>query len=301
MACNEENSLQNYVDFAIQQFDECEKRLSQIEENFQIRMNGKTIGGLIRALFGTICWFLIFCIFFWSIREYINSNINLVGFSLSTLLVVFMFSDEVVSLLYYRKIITYKKNIVQLRNRINVGRSSIKSNQDMLLKSKLNNWNYSISVSPSIPEEASSIESKINDIASLKGGFINGIKNFLFFTFTIAVVVVGSWTLFETAEIMTGIVGEPISNGTMLAICIIGEVIAVIIEIILAKIVWGKTDCSVTNTTLFISVVGPIMFLALAVTILLLVLLGMWAIRMVVIIAIIAIIVAIFWGAISGR
>lgn len=301
MTFSENISLQNYADSANQKFNESESRLSQIEGSFQTRMNGKTTGSLVGAMFGTVCWLVAFCVFIWYIRGYVDNTIRLICFGISLALVASLIIDEIISFSYYGKISSYKNNITQLKNRVSVGRSSIKSNQDTFMKSRANGWRHPLSVGTSIPEEAASIESTINGMESLKGGFINGLKNFLFFSFAIAITAVGSWALFGTAgEIMTGIYPDPIDYSTVNTLCTIGLVITVIGEIILAKMVWGKTDCSVTNTTLFIATVGPVMFLALVLLATLLVMLVMWAIAIVIAIGAVVIAGACVCGLISG-
>lgn len=301
MTFSENISLQKYADSANQKFNESESRLSQIEGSFQTRMNGKTTGSLVGAMFGTVCWLVAFCVFFWYIRGYVDNTIGLICFGISLALVASLIIDEIISFSYYGKISSYKNNITQLKNRVSVGRSSIKSNQDTFMKSRANGWRHPLSVGTSIPEEAASIESTINGMESLKGGFINGLKNFLFFTFAIAITAVGSWALFGTAgEIMTGISGEDIGGDTIMTLCVIGLLITVVGEIILAKMVWGKTDCSVTNTTLFIAAVGPVMFLALVLVATLLVMLVMWAIAIVIAIGAVVIAGACVCGSISG-
>lgn len=301
MTFSENISLQKYADSANQKFNESESRLSQIEGSFQTRMNGKTTGSLVGAMFGTVCWLVAFCVFFWYIRGYVDNTIGLICFGISLALVASLIIDEIISFSYYGKISSYKNNITQLKNRVSVGRSSIKSNQDTFMKSRANGWRHPLSVGTSIPEEAASIESTINGMESLKGGFINGLKNFLFFTFAIAITAVGSWALFGTAgEIMTGISGEDIGGDTIMTLCVIGLLITVVGEIILAKMVWGKTDCSVTNTTLFIATVGPVMFLALVLVATLLVMLVMWAIAIVIAIGAVVIAGACVCGSISG-
>jgi len=301
MTCGGNISLQKYADAATQKFNESESRLSEIESSFQTRMNGKTTSGLIGAMFGTACWLVVFCVFFWYIRRYIDNTVCLICFGISLALIISLFVDELISFSYYGKISSYNNNIVQLKNRVNMGRSSIKSNQSSFMTSRSNGWRYPLSVGSSIPEEAISIESTINGMESLKGGFINGLKNFLFFTFAVAITAAGSWALFETAAgIMTGFSGESISSETLQTLCVGGLMITVIGEIVLAKMVWSKTDCAVTNITLFIAAAGPVMFLALVAAVTLLVMLVLWAVS--ILLAILAVVVggAIVFGSISG-
>lgn len=301
MNFSENISLQKYADTANQKFSETENRLSQIAGSFETRMNGKSKAGIIGSMFATICWAVAICVFFGFIRGYVDGTLHLICLGIALALLVTLFIDEIVNFSYYGKISSYRDNINQLKNRVSIGRSSIKSNQDTFMKSRSNGWRHPLSAGTSIPEEATSIESTINGMESLKGGFINGLKNFLFFTLAITITAVGSWALLGTAgEIMTGIYPDPIDYSTVNTLCTIGLVITVVGEIILAKMVWSKTDCSVTNATLFIAAAGPLMFLALIAVATLIVMLVMLAIAVVVAIAGVAIAGACICGAISG-
>jgi len=301
MNFSESISLQKYADTANQKFSKTENRLSQIAGSFETRMNNKSKSGIIGSMFATICWAVAACVFFGYIRGYVDATLHLICLGIALALLVTLFIDEIVNFSYYGKISSYKDNINQLKNRVSIGRSSIKSNQDAFMKSRSNGWRHPLSVGTCIPEEATSIESTINGMESLKGGFINGLKNFLFFTFAIAITAVGSWTLLGTAgEIMTGIYPDPIDNSIVNTLCVIGLLITVVGEIILAKIVWSKTDCSVTNATLFIVVAGPLMFLVLVAVATLIVMLVMLTIAIIVAIAGLVIAVACICGAASG-
>lgn len=99
---------------------------------------------------------------------------------------------------------------------------------------------------------------------------------------------------------MTEFIGEYISYDTNPILFVIGLLITVVGEIILAKMVWSKTDCSVTNTTLFIAAVGPVMFLALVVVATLLVMLVVLAVSILIAIAGVILAGACVCGAISG-
>lgn len=279
-------SIQKYANAATKDFNECENRLSEIEGSFQTRMNGKTTRGLIGAMFGTACWYGVFCVFYWYIRRCIDDTVWLICFGISLALIVSMFIDEFISFSYYRKIASYNHDIVQLKNRVNIGRSSIKSNQDSFMNSRSNGWHYPLSVGSSILEEATFIERTINGMESLKGGFINGLKNFLFFTFTVAFTVAGSWALFETAEgiiyRIDGVYVGGSSSNNLQIWCVCGLIITIVCEIFLAKIVWSKTDCAVTNITLFAAAVGPVLFLTVAAIEILLVKLAVWTVSIVI-------------------
>ena len=299
MYLSEKISLQHYADSANQKFTASENKLYKIEGSFQTRMNGKTIGRLVRALLGTLCWVLLFGAFFWYIKDYIDRYVYLAGLSISLALMVAMIVDEIISISYYGKISSYIGKIIQFKNGVIVARSSIKSSQDELMKYRTTGWLHPLSVSPSILEEADSLENTINSMESFKGGFLNGLKNFLFFCFAIVITVVGSSALFLIAEdIVMRIAGEYVSGGVLIGI--ISLVIAVAADVFFAKKAWSKADCSVTNNTLFVAALGPVMFMALATIAALLVVVVLWGIAIVIAGGIIALVVAVLSASAGG-
>ena len=172
-------SLQKQADFANKQFMDTESQLSKIEGSFVTRTQGKTRGKMVGAIFATILWFVAVCIAF-VFTTGVNGILRVISFAVILTLLVFMILDECIEFSYYGKILTYKDKILQLKERISIGRSSLKSNHDAFLDSRTMGWDYPLAAGTSIPEEAASVESTINGMESIKGGFINGMKNFLF-------------------------------------------------------------------------------------------------------------------------
>jgi len=289
--------LDRYADSASKQFDESESRLSQIEGSFETRMKGKTKTGIIGSMIGTIGWLVILIFSFSYIGKHVGNPWFLLALGVSLALIVSILIDEAINYSYYGKISVYKDNISQLKNRVSIGRNSIKANQDAYMKSRANGWNYVLTSGSSISEEAMNIENTINNMQSLKGGLINGLKNILFFAAAVSVTAVGSWALFEVVdEIVQAITGESLSNTWY----IIGMVLAVICDVILAKKFWSKTDCAVTNITLFAIAAGPVCFLALVVVVTLIVMLVILVVEIFLAILGVCVVGAIAFGATSG-
>lgn len=301
MKFSEKISLQKYADTANQKFSETENMLSQIAGNFETRMGGKTKAGIIGSMFVTIGWGVAACVFFKYTGGYVDDTFRLICLGIAFALLSTLLIDEIISFSYYGKISAYRDTVNQLKKRVSIGRSSIGLNQDSFMKARSNGWRHQLSVGTSITEEATSIESTINGMESLKVGFINSLKNFLFFTFAIAITATGSWALFGVAGgFINGISGESMDYGTINTLCIIGLLITVVGEIILAKMVWSKTDCAVTNTTLFIVVVGPVMFLALIAVTTFFVALVVWLVSLAIAIAGVAVAIVLVGASISG-
>lgn len=264
MNFNNSFTLKTFSDSAEKQFNEMQSRLEKIEGSFQTRMDGRTTGGLVGAFIGTMFWCAALIALFVFLRGRVNDILLLVTAGASLALLLAMLIDHIMSFAYYGKIAKYKTAVSQLRSRVAVGKNSIKANYDTFMGTRKRGWDYRLSPAPSIPEKATSLVSTMTNMESLKGGFINGAKNFFFYVVVIMITIVGGVALFQIGgQIMTGISGESLSEDTIQILNIVALAIVGIGEVILAKLVWSKTDCKVTNVTLLILAVGPAAFLAL--------------------------------------
>lgn len=263
MNFNENIILDAYSDSANKQFDDLQERLSGIGNNFQSRMNGKTTSGLIGSLIGTLTWLAVFGLAVSLAWNYCEHMLLLIGSGAVVGLIIFVIIDRIMDFSYYGNISSYKNSISLLKNRVSIGKSSIKTNNDAFLNSKINGWRFLLKAAPSIPDEATSAETTMANMESLKKGFINGAKNFFYFASVLAVAVTGAVALFPVAEEIMNIGGHGPSGDIALVLNIIALVIAAIGTVILAKLIWSKTDCNVNNVTIFATVIGPVAFLVL--------------------------------------
>lgn len=293
--------LDTYFNNANKQFGDMQSRLSEIENSFQTRMNGKTTGGLVGSLIGTVAWLAVFIACAVFARNTVDNTLLLIAMAIAGGLILFMLIDNIMDFSYYGKIASNKNSISQLQNRVSIGKNSIKSNHDAFMASRAKGWNYLLNAAPSIPEEATSVETTMTNMESLKKGFISGAKNFFFYATVVAITVVGCIALFPTgSSIITGISGESISSDTLMTLNVVALIVTGVIEIILAKLVWSKTDCNVNNITLFIVTLGPVAFLALIAVATLLVMLVIWLASIVIAILIVVVAGAIVFACVCG-
>ena len=278
MNFNNSIDLDKYAESANKELGDMRNRLSEIKSSFGTRMDGQTAGGTFGSLLGSILWLAAYLfgayeaktrLYMFNTGYYYGSrtveNICLyAAVGVMALLLLFMIIDALMRFSYYGRLSSHRGSVTQLMNRVDKGISSIGSHQEIFKRSKLKGWDYNLKIASSIPEEALCIEETMKHVSSLKRGFANGAKNFFFFTAAVVVTVAECIALFPTGNgIIMGISGESFSSGTLLTFSIIGTVIAVIGEIILAKLAWSGSDCSVTNVTLFILLLGPVIFLAI--------------------------------------
>lgn len=301
MNFNNSFTIQDLVTDANKKFKELQTRLNKIDDRLRTCMNGKTRVGLIFAIIFTLVWGGIFGYFHNYIKNMVNPDFLKVSFIASLVLVVVMLIDHAINFKYYGTIMQYQGRLYQLKRQLDMGKNNVSLNKDVFLKSRSNGWRHALEVGESIPEETKKIEESLAGVEALSSGFINGLKNFLYYTVTIVIMIIGSLALFNMASgIITGISGESISESTLQILCIIGFVIAGIIEILLAKLVWGATNCSVTNLTLLIIPAGPILFLLVMTLGTLLVLLVVAVVSILLYLAALAIGAACLCGSISG-
>lgn len=257
-------SLSQYATDANTQYNAVQSRLSKIESGFQVRMDGRSIGGLIGSFIFTLCWLAAFVVGAVYTAQWVYKPMLLACLGSAFLLILFMMIDTVVNVSYYGKIAGYKSTIVQLRNRVNTGRDSVKTNHDAFMASRAKGWHYPLYAGSSIPRTATAIETTMAGMESLKAGFLNGVKNVFYYITVIIFTITSCYSLFPISNrIIVGISGENLAPKTLLILNLVALAIIFVLEIIFAKGAWGASNCSVKNTTLFILLAGPAMFLAL--------------------------------------
>ena len=252
-------TLKTMSENADKRFSETEKRLSTMAGSFRRRMDGKTIGRLIGAIIGTLLWIAAFVVFYIYTSNMMISIIFQVSAPVVGALMLSLLIDTIIDISYYGRISSYGNSVTDLRNRITRGAGSINTDYDKFLNAKNKGWDMPLKVGSSIPDEAISIENAVVGMEKLKKGFINGLKNVLFFTAVIMVTIAGCDVLFEVGKgILDAVSGGEISDKLSDILCNIAVIISCIAEIILARLVWSATDCRVNGVTLLILPAGPI-------------------------------------------
>lgn len=266
--------LDNYSDKASDEFTKMLTRLSEIGDDINNRMNGITLGNSIKSLIGSLFWIAFFVVFIIVVDEFVNAVFMVITMICAMLLMAFMLLDNILNISYYGNIHHYENALNVLKKRISNGFESLTSNYDAFMLSKDKMWNFPLSVGKSIPDEAINIVDSLSKIESLKKGFINGAKNFLYYVTIICFTVTTCVALFTaSSSIMMGISGTDIDETTLIVLNIIAMILVVVGEILLAKFAWSKSECKVNNLTLFVLFAGPVAFLLLILIATLLVLL----------------------------
>lgn len=293
-----------YSENASMQFDDTSRSLRDLESSFHSKMNGKTVGGLFASFVGTVIWLAIFKFCGFYARNMINNVYLIIAAVVTFLLLFIMLLDNFIDLVYCEKITSYKNLIVELKNVVRHEKDSLHVNTGIFLNSRASGWNLELHVAPSVPSESRSIASTMSNIENIQKGFLFGAKNFFFFSTVIVITIVGCIALFPTAsEIFAGTTSaafDSISSDVLMLINIAAMIIAVIGVTIIAKFIWSKTDCNVTNLTLFVLLLGPILFIALVAIVALVVLICSYLIAIIIALAIVAMFFACVFAATSG-
>lgn len=280
-------TLSDYSQSARNAMNGWSERLDQTEKQIAVRMGDKTVGAIIGAMVGTIAWTVICVLFVNSFNSGDMGLLKTFGLIGIFLLAGVLLVDAIISINYYGKLQRYKNKISGLKSQLTIGRNSIGVHQDKLLASKENGWKFSFQIGKSISVEAITMESKIAGMETLKKETLPTIENVLYFIDAVLITIVFSIPLFESAlELMNGILSafagpEQTTEGAA-AYMWLGVLVACCVEILLAKIVWGKFDCSVNFLSVLTLLAGPILFLVTIILGTALVGLFVWAIALII-------------------
>ena len=203
------------------------------------------------------------------------------------LLLLILLIDEITSLCYYGKFSRHKKRISMLKTRVQIGKNSIGMSKEEIYNSRQKGYEYELKAGDSIPEKAIDIENTMANMQSLSGNLLPTLKNVLFFSDVVIITICGSSAIFGmVSEMVNGITNsffsEQCESETLVALMWCGVFLACLVEILIAKLIWGQTNCSVNNKTLIAGVLGPLAFIMIMLVGTLLVSLVMWAIAIVI-------------------
>lgn len=251
--------LDRMMEDAKTKFSESNKRLEELDYGFRSKMGGRSMSSIGGAFIGTTIWLVVFAVFLVASVPYANPMLLMIAAISLVIFIVLMYIDDVVNYKFYNGVSMYGANITQLKSRIKYGYDSMNSNMNEFKQSKQNGWNYKLNVGKSIPDEIAAIEDTMSSMESLKKGFVSSAKTFMFYATAIMITIVGGFALRDVA---LGIVDNFDSSayGVANVVGYVMLVVACIAEYLLAKYVWGRTNCDVTNLTIAIILAGPVIF-----------------------------------------
>jgi hypothetical protein len=242
-------------------FNKMQDNLCKYENTLLSKMNGKIVDGF--ASFRSALWFLLFFILAMWAWKSVNHNLIIITMIIVGMLILFMIIENNLEFSYSKKIIPYSNAIAQMKRIISTGKESMEANQDDFIASKEKGWDFPLNnndVEP-LPEEIKNILTATEEIDPFKkNNNIIRLKNIFFFAAVVMITLVGCMAQFGVGS---NIVKKLLETPPFIFDLIINfgtSGLILIVAILLSKLVWSKTDCNVTNVTLWITLFGPAVF-----------------------------------------
>lgn len=267
----------NYVGDARAQLNKTKSMLSNVQSGFNSRMEGRTVTGIVISLIATLLWAGAYVYgITYTVKNLLSEKlfsadieiliINVAAALILTLL-LFVLADDVISWVYYGQIAKNRQKISRLQKRVDTAQDTLIKQVEVVSAAQKNGWNLPLTAGSSIPKEAADITSAASKVRSLKNGFINTVKNILFFA--ASVIVSGAFciaTADHAQELFLRFCKDEGMAEHVKIVCYVVMGIVCIGEILLAKVVWSGTDCAVKPLTLLILLVPPVAFVLLTAT-----------------------------------
>lgn len=296
-------TLEKMMGEAQTRFSSAEAQLNSVGAALNARLGQKTRGSLIRGIAASVVWGVFYYGLYRGLDHYgllataeqlLFPQLPLVALGLSLALTVLMVISGFTRMKYFGVLLGARDRLAALRRRLNVGTSSLLPNQGALMDRRASRWELPLEPGPSIPEEAASIAAQLSNLEALRRGPVGLATQALYYLTGIAWTLVGACSLFSA--IVSALDAGSRVDSTDTTVLIIGMALACVAAVLLSKLLWGKTDCSVTNVTLLATMSGPLAFLALV----LVIVLAIAVVQLVLAIAAVAIAGVCLIGSISG-
>ena len=294
-------TLESMMGQAQKRFADVESQIDSVSGTLSDRLGGNSRGTLIRGVFASVAWGVLYCSIYAGMKYYgvltadqlLFPYVTLATLALSLALAVLMVIGGFTQMRYYGVILSARDRLTALRRRLEIGKNAMPANRNALLESRASQWELPLTPGDSISEETMAIAAQLSGLEALSGGLLSRAKIIFYYLACIAWTVTGSCALYGMFGFSMISSLEPDTNRVILIIAIL---ISCVGNLLIAKLLWGKTGCAVTNLTLFATLLGPLVFAALAIVV------GLVIIVVQLVLAIAAVIIAGFCliGSLSG-
>ena len=298
-------TLLNMREEAQKQFTQAGERINDIENTLTERLGGKTKNGIIGTIAVSLLWGATYMFAFPYVQgSMLEGMFNVfpvaitylpkIGLALSLALVAAIVIGQLLQLKYYGVIFKVQAQLAMMKRRIDMGSIAFEDNTRWFMECRRNQWEQPLQPGSSIIDETRWINAQLSGLESINSGLIHKLKNVLYYLVCIIWTFAGSCGLFDWAcELLYS---ADLSYSTSSVISKIAIVVACFVELLVAKSVWGKTDCSVGNLTMIATLLGPVVFALLS----LLVFLVIIVVQIVIAIAAVVIGIVCVLGSIGG-
>lgn len=237
---------------AAREFGRLTGQLDRTRSNLESRMNGNSTAAILGGILLSILYLAAYLYLYGLGRTRIGIPYLALGALISgAALILTMVLDSLIRLGYYGGIQRHLDQINRLIAGLKKSESALDKDLGDYSVADLRNWDLSLNGKESISGQAERIESAVSGMESLHRGFLNGLKNVLYYVTCLVWAAAGSLALFEIARRFVDV-----SQGWLYA----GAGAACVAEILLARLLWSKTGCEVRSLTVLATFAGPLLF-----------------------------------------
>lgn len=244
--------------------------IGTVHDGLKRRMGGRSRGSMIGGIIMNAVWLVIYVILYAVCREAaFHPLISLLSVAASVLLILFMVIGGFVEMGFYGTVLRSESRLIKLKNRVESAKRNLHGDMKTYNDRMAMAWEQPLQPGEPLEEELRQIETQLTGVQNVESGFVHGMKNAMYYVTTVAWTIMGSGLIYNLIyPLVEGDVSEKTANIVSWILILLGCVGAVLV----AKLLWGKTDCRVKNLTLLGTLSGPVVFALLAVVAILLVL-----------------------------
>ncbi|MBR5093466.1 MAG: hypothetical protein IK095_00090 [Oscillospiraceae bacterium] len=246
-------TLRDMMEEASNEFDRATNGMQEVLKKLEIRVGGRDRSALVGSVAGAICWAVAFLVIFLFARPYLDLRLGLIALCFAEALAIALLVDAIVKLGFFGKLLGYRSEIERLESQVDHARTALAADLSEFEGQRAKGWSMPLRPGQSVLVRSREIEEEVKSIEDLSTGFLKGLKNVFYYLAALGIAGVGGFALFDLADRLVDV-----SYGWYVA----ALAVACIAEIIAAKWVWGKTKCEVNNVTVFVTLLGPVLFAA---------------------------------------
>ena len=246
------------------------KRLESLRSMLDERTDGNDSGGLIGRCVATCAWAVAFIIVIWLLRGYGKTPYLIpITSILSILIIALLLIMDILMQRYYSSVLHFRSEIDRMRDNLNYSINALSGMHQEMMGKKAHSWAAQLQIVPSLYTETDRIESEVTSMEGFRDGALQKLLVVVYYPLCVAWTVLLSLFIsqyfYDIAYGIANSIDVYVSKDFIFTLGIILTVIAAIAEVFIAKLIWGRTGCSVTNTTLFSILVGPLITIGLAI------------------------------------
>lgn len=269
-----------------------EKELQGIIDRLNSRIGGKSKEQISGGFVGSCTWLIVYIVLFIICQVFRNrlSDLSILMLLASGSLAICMIVSSRLEYKYYNTIINGRQEVERQLHNLSLLSSALPEMEQEFRSASYTGFDYPLlgTDSEAIVDSTRSLESRLISLAKANGETLNSAKNILYYASIIAITVCfgGVWEELMMQNVMREFIlkGSFDYNSTYpyyyLIVCACTALL-----IFGARRFWAKTNCSVTNITLLLTILGPILIPAVCYALLLGFLVIMIALTIVAIIA----------------